>query len=295
MFIFFEIPYILILVVLLGLLGVGMQIASTVVFWLFIVLFLFYWIVFLGGLITSMINSKNYIGMLLSVLICVAGFLSSIFFVKTFYRIENGIKTIILISIGLAILQAVILFLSLGFEKNIGKIVCCMATLGIAVLLCMWTIGYSISYPIKTGIKNVAYYECIEHKTKPGVMPYINRNIYDSYSKDVRNMPEENIIGSYSVGDRLQPAHEIKVIEAMAWEYVYSDRWFSVYTQDGQVGWIPDREVEVYYKRDSDYVTVKQAEKISQQWYGRLPMDILELCEDLFERFPMKYKCNFAE
>ncbi len=44
-YIFFTVPSFLVFLILIGLVGVGIQIASTVIFWILVILFAGFWIV----------------------------------------------------------------------------------------------------------------------------------------------------------------------------------------------------------------------------------------------------------
>lgn len=296
MYIILELPFILILFLILGLIGIGVQIASTFVFWTFVITFVFYWITFAIGLASSSIVKDSLISIILSIVACISGFLVSLFLTKTFYRVDNGLKTLLAILIGLIIAQIAILLISFctGSNKAVGFL-CILLTFTLNIVCCMWTIGYRLSYPVKVQIGNAAYYECVEHKTKPGVMPYINRNIYNTYATDIRKISSEHIIGHYEIGDRLQPAHGAKYFEGHIWEIIYSDTWYSVYTEDGQIGWIPDREIKIYYNRESESIKNRQQEQLSKNWYGCLPNFFLEISVQFFEKHPHQFSCNFAE
>lgn len=317
MIVFFEVPLILILVILMGLIGIGVQIASKVVFWIFVIIFALYWIAFSIGLVSSAIIKDSIMQIMLSIAICIWGFLITLFLIKTFYRVDGGSKTLLAILAGLIIAQIIILLVTFSSEKSkLVGFVCMLFPLALSVICCMWTIGYELSYPIKHSFNNVAYYECTELKVesmtgksfrvndisemeeiiKNYVPARLNGDIYDTYGTDVTKISEDHIIGTYDVGTKLQPSGKLNVdLEGPVWEIHRNDIWYAVKAEDGHSGYIPSTGIEVVYKRNSSYVEEKQSERIEDSWYHYFPTSVLNFCESYFERHPHQFKCNFAD
>lgn len=305
MIIFFSIPMWLIAFILLALVALGIEIATQMIYVLFFTSIIIYWtVLWMCWVLYSKKERKLGIICVIDSALCVLGFFVSLFAVQTFYKTESGVKTLLLLLIFGIIFQVIVLFTS-GISKIISRTI-----MGIAgLILCIWTIGYDLSYPIKCNDSNIAYYSCVSlekeeeggqtfrsiEEAKAWVPARLNGDIYDINGSDVTEIGDEHIIGTYDVGDKLLPGGSVIRYNPAPWEIYPNKVWYTVLTETGEKGYIPSTGIEVYYYRESEDITQKQKEKIDKSWYCWLPSNFLTLCEKFFERLPFGYKYNFSE
>lgn len=162
MFIIVEIPIIAILFLLVAIIGIWLPIAYTVIFWLCIIIALIYW-----GICVYLLF-LNKLNMTISLILGILGFLCGLFAIYTFYGSINDLKTLLII-FGIALLVQFIIALLITGRNRFTKFICCIVIGIFSVILCMWTLGYNLSYLVKHRDSNIAYYECMELKRNDGV------------------------------------------------------------------------------------------------------------------------------
>lgn len=320
MVVFFEFPVIIIVILLLAAIGFVDVASSTVLLVALVTVALTYWLIFYIDSIMRLKSVKSQgkkTGIILiETVIVIIGFLISAFSVSVLQNYDGGIKTLFFISIFASIVQLVVLLprhYVKKYENNffLINLVSDVAMCALIVILCMWTIGFDLSYPIKTDYMNTAYYQCTElkvesrsgkvfssyeelHNWAPG---RLNGDIYDTYGSDVTDISNEHIIGTYEVGDCLTPNLKKRIIshENGIISYWETSTWYPVITSSGESGYTPATGMAVYYYRDSEIVAEATEKKISRNWYRIFPKAFLDTCVSFFESQPYQFSCNFAD
>ena len=291
--------------ILLGLIGAGLQVLPTIMFWTFTILYFFFWLIFpLRLMYKSDAEGKDISikSVIILSIISTIGFIVSIYVINVFTDIgAEGYKTLLALLLGATIIELVIGFIPIGVVNSIAAFL-------LLTIMCIWTIGFDLGYQAKRSPNNVAYYKCTEIVTesmfgksfhsveemnnwKPS---QLNGNIFDDYGLE----PDEqggHVIGTYKEGDTFVPYIDQ---EGMEQDNVLSDYdvwgYYPVVTSSGQIGYIPTMGATVYYNRYSDAITARQHEIAEDRWYGFLPDSFLRFCVKFFEIDSHKYAVKFG-
>lgn len=280
MAVIYTIPVWLIAFIIIGSLAMGVQLVATVMtilFFFFVLaiayLFLFIWT--WRSFVKSCTRAKQILNGIESIL----SFLAWYFFLDTVYKDGTGLLTFFAPAV-LFTIYIIAMFLMEAKDTAVR-----VALIASSVILCIWSIGYELSYDTKHNDDNIAYYKCVEVEEGKDRKP-----IYDAmlvYGN------EESTIATCEVGDILTPSGEVERAPKSIWDSEQKI-WYGVITDDGVKGYIKGDGIEVYYSASGQYVQQAQEERINKSWYKILPKSVLKMCERFFEMFPMGYTYNMA-
>lgn len=287
----FEIPWMLVLCMILFLLGLGVAIAPTVMLILVLVSFAGYWGV----------NFKQQKGSVPGRIICVLGIISAFFIAPIVTDNFSLITSLLMMLAVMGLLQAILILLSTE------KTALAVNTIGVALCLVfsvVWTIGYDADTKTKVFYQNTAYYECTQIETyhTNSLNPEKARNdgkpkngvIYDTADVNIFGISDDHIIGNYSAGDKLKPDLSGSLRKYENAFDAYDDvTWYPVVTESGQKGYIPNIGVKAVYSDNSAFVA-NRYKNLKAEWYGFLPQFAIEGCEKVYEVIPLFQTINVA-
>lgn len=276
----YTIPIWLIAFIIIGTLAMGVKLVATLstILFFFFVLVLAYFFVFIWTW-RSVVKPKKEMAQVLIGIESALNFLAWLFFLNTVYKDGAGLQTFLIPSLVLVV--CVIAMFLMNVKDSIVRFV----LIASSVVLCMWSIGYELSYDAKINDNNIAYYKCVgveDGKSRKAI--YDKMLVYDD---------EESTIATCGVGDILTPSGEVERAPKSFWSSQQMV-WYGVIINNGMKGYVKGDGIEVYYSNDSPYVQQAQKELINKSWYKILPMTFLNLCESFFEMFPMGYIYNMA-
>lgn len=278
MAVIYTIPVWLVAFIIIGTLAMGVKLVATVmtILFFFFVLAIAYLFLFIWTW-RSFIKPRTRAKQVLNGIESALAFLAWYFFLDTVYKDGTGLLTFFVPAV-LFTIYIIAMFLMEAKDTTVR-----VALIASSVILCMWSIGYELSYDTKLNDDNIAYYKCVEvgeGKSRKAI--YDEKLVYDD---------EESAIATCGVGDILTPSGEVERAPKTIWDSKQMI-WYGVITDSGKKGYIKGDGIEVYYSADGQYVQRAQEELINKSWYKILPKPILKLCEKFFEMIPMGYGYN---
>lgn len=275
MIVFFSIPMWLILFLLIGAIAIVSELMSFIIFFIYMIMGTISWFFYYGFLREKQSDAdyKSKIGLFFTFMF---GSLCTVLCAYIFSRKGARLSGFMVIMLFNAIMCVVSYFLASAISSRLRLLSSFILILG-AILTAIWSIGYDISYTLKSDYRNIAYFECTTIK-KSGWGS--TGKIYNSLESSRKP------VGSFKTGDIFYPYfgdHPKNLTQGL--KYQNEDLWPIDY--NGKIAYIPSVNFEPRYWQESNFIDEQRSSVIGRKRYSFLPEQFLHACELLFDCIPL--------